>query len=219
MLFIIVISMLVAILLAAFLFIVIQTIRNKANDKPVKNKALLFALPLLLIIFSFYDGYLVLSYLNQNKEKILDAGQSAISNTVEFGATAVFEGVGQSWDHFEEKWEDDFVRKLKKVDVELKSIMSTIVDKEHNSVVVDVIYTNNNTAKDELSIDGIGRNNYILLDDENEVYYPVRIENKDNYNFLPSGKTMLQLTGVVPSDTKITSLRLLNQKYNVASIQ
>jgi len=216
MLSIILVSILIPVLIFFSIILIIRAIRKKVKGERITNFPILIALPFIVVFLGVYDGFLILSSLNDNKYKILDAGQSAISNTIEYGTTAVFEGIGQSFDHFEEKWEDDYIRRLRKVEVEIKNASTTFVDDTHEIVTVDVIFNNHNNEADYLSIHSLGTQNYLLLGDENEVYYPVNILNKENYNYLPSGKTMLQITGQLPKGAKLSLLRLLNEKHKVS---
>jgi hypothetical protein len=211
-------SILIFLSIVLFIILLIKTIRNKVKKEPIKGLVLLIFIPFFTIGLSIYDGFLVLSYLNDNKGKILDASQAAISDTIEFGTTALFEGVGQSWDDFEAKWEDKFVTKLKKVDVEIQNVMTESHDDKHDMVTVDLIFNNKNVGAEYLSIDTLGTNNYLLIGDENEIYYPVSIQNGKNYNYLPSGKTLLQVKGKVPTETKISYFRMLNQKHSISNI-
>ena len=156
---------------------------------------------------------MVFSYLNENKEEILDAGQKAISNTIEYGTTAVFEGIGQSIDHFENKWEEEYIRRLKKVEFEIQDYNLEPLDSNLSTINLSVIAINNNEDKEWLNLGDLDKNNYVLISDENELFYPLNFTTNQYENFLPKGKTVLRFQGQVPSKAKLKYFRVLNEKW------
>lgn len=169
----------------------------------------------LLIFFSgalaVYDIYLGASLVVENKDEILGYGQKAVSNTVAYGTTAVFEGFGKSFDHFEEKWDADYVRQLRNVDLEVKAMRKDSVDEVNDKVTVDLVFNNRNSGDDRLSLSHISELNYILIGDTSELYYPVVLPANHNTRYLPAGKSAVTFEGIVPKDLEIKYVRLLDE--------
>lgn len=160
-----------------------------------------------------YNIYLGISLLSDNKSKIISLGQNTVSKTVEIGTTTVFLGIGKSFDHFEKKWDSEYKKKLSNVDVEIKKITKDSFNT--NKIYVDLIFNNKNPKDKKVNLNKISGNNYILIGDNNNLYYPLTINNNQYDHYLPHGKIVLQFEGVVPEDLKVKKIRLLDRIQEV----
>ncbi len=216
MLLIAIVSVLIGLIGMIFLIQLYRLIKAKLNDEENRpSKTMLYSLLALIVCLGLYNTYLIIDYLNTNKEKILNAGQKAISNTIEYGTTAVFEGIGQSLDHFEEKWEDDFIIKLELIDFEVQKYEIKKIDSTSSIIEVDVIATNNHD-EDWITLGDLDRNNYVLIGDKNDLFYPMYFRDSDLQRYeltIAPGKHLLEFSGQIPSNTEVKYFRILNKKW------
>lgn len=215
---IIIVSSLIAIFGFISVWRIFNLVRNKVKGEEINYKnqfSILGSLIVVIGILCVYDIYLGVSLANQNKNEILDYGQKAIASTVEYGTTAIFEGIGKTVDHFQEKWEDNYMTQLKNVDVEIKEITKESIDDKDDKVFIDLIFNNKNSESDRLNLGHISDNNYILISDEDGLYYPLKISNNQYDNFLPTGKTVLKFEGIIPSTMQVEYIRLLDERVEI----
>ena len=190
-----------------------KTVSKKLKKETVDIKSSILSIGSLGLILGgliLYNIYLISSKIIDNKDELLGYGQKAISSTVNYGATAVFEGLGNTIDHFEDKWDSKYSEQLKNVDIEIKSVARKSINENSDTLIAEIIFNNRNTDKEKLNISHISDNNFMLVGDIDSTYYPLRIRNYQYNNYLPSGKTVLTVEGVVPKNLNIKYFRLLD---------
>jgi hypothetical protein len=192
---------------------VYKIISKKLKKETVDLKSNLIFVSLLVLILGgliLFNIYLISSKIIENKDQILGYGQKAISSTVDYGATAVFEGLGSTIDHFDTKWDASYSVQLKKVDIKIKSLTRKSINETSDSLKVNVLFNNRNIDGEKLNLSHISDKNYLLVGGKDSIYYPIKIRNNQYNNYLPLGKTVLMVEGIVPKDLDIKYIRLLN---------
>lgn len=168
----------------------------------------------LLIVYQFYLSF---SYVKNNSDEILNVSQEVISETVEYGTTAIFEGLGNTIDHFQKKWDDKFVSKIKNIDVLQAKIVNTKIIDNNQNIMIIVTLNNNNTLENTIRFNEIIKNNYALIATNDSVFFPLSTYENQGNNILPTGKTILKLKGIVPIRTEISNFTLLNANYKLSA--
>jgi hypothetical protein len=181
------------------------------KKKMTKQKTSVLPFFLLLSTISgliVYDVILIFGLMATNSEKITDYGKTAISNTVQFTSTAILEGFGETSDYFENKWESNYINYFEQVDIKLISKESKPYNEQRSQISLDIEFNNHNPSENELFLNTISNNNYILISEDNETFYSLEFDFKQSVNKIPSGKTRLIMKGLIPLDFTPTTIKI-----------
>ncbi|MFN3404979.1 MAG: hypothetical protein ACK40G_12840 [Cytophagaceae bacterium] len=192
---------------------IITMVIKKIKKQPINLKSQLIRISILIFVvgvLSVYNVYLITYKIIDNRDQILDYGQKAISASVDYGATAVFEGLGNTIDHFQDKWDAKYSEQLKNVDIEMQTFTLKHLDENNDTFIADIIFHNKNTDNEKLNLSHISDNNFMLIGNKDSIYYPIRINNNQYNNYLPEGNTVLKVEGILPKSFEVKFLRLHN---------
>ena len=197
---------------------VLLFIRKKVQGKEINfPKEMLF----ILLLFFAMVGSGIYTVVKIGKEaaekapKVVEAGKTAISNTVAFGTEAVFEGFGKSIDHFDQKWEKAYQKKLENISIETSAIKRFSIGNNKDSIVLAGIMHNKNPEDERIDLVSLLEYNYLLVKGSNELFYPVKILSKVSIQFIPSGKTEFTFHTAMPDTIKPIAFRLSDQKIDI----
>jgi len=131
---------------------------------------------------------------------LLDAGQSAISGTIKYFSVAILEGVGETYTHFESKWDNEKVKSFDGLELKVLS-----VDKQEQNGKTSLHLTLEVTNRSSKTIDfkELIIHQLLLLKGRKEAYYPVTFNGIVNRNML-----------IPPATTVVQEIDILGDKGN-----
>lgn len=208
--------------------------KKKGIEVNFKKKIpVLILLFVLIIASSVYNIVLAVTLINENKSKIAEVTSEAFSDAVGFGSTILFEGLGKSFDHFEEKWDKELIDNLNNIQLtvigidtlnentldetlilENNAADSSIDSSEYNKIVFEISLLNKNTKKEDIYFSTLIYENYILLQDSDDVCYQFNSEENLSRKIIV-GKSSLKLYSVVPKDVELTKILFGNQEIEL----
>jgi len=121
---------------------------------------------------------------------LLKAGQSAISGTIKYFSVAILEGVGETYQHFENKWEKQKIEEFKNLQLKIISNKKTIQDKKS---LVHIVLEVSNTSTKSIDFKALINHQLLLLKDKENHYYPITFNEINHQNMIiPPATTSTQ---------------------------
>ncbi len=200
-----IISGIITFLLIVFtIYWVIKTVKKKLEGNKI-NILPFFGLTICTLIAGVFCIYSILSFLNDNRGKIANMGQEAISNTVEYTSVAVLEGLGKTVDHFENKWDKKRLDALGNLKVSINKFDSTRLSETIVKIEMEVEIENNELDQD-FYLKDIETDNYLLIGDSKDLVYVLKF--KEAKGKLIKGKSNHLVTVLVDPGYKPVYIRL-----------
>ena len=119
-------------------------------------------------------------------DTVLDAGQEAISGTIKYFGVAVFEGVGKTYEHFEEKWDKERIEKFHDLQIKILSSKKKI---QNGKASLHLTLEVTNTSKESIDFRELVTHQLLLLKSQNEAYCPVTFNGISHQNMYISPAT------------------------------
>lgn len=206
-------------ILTLFLGVLVAIRIFRFISRKVKGKTIRTAREFSFIIFLFLAMiastlsvfYFVGKEVVHQAPKAVALGKEAISNTVAFGTEAVFEGVGRTADHFNQKWEKEYQNRLNNITIEISAMDRKPMDAKKDSIFIEAILSNSNSIEDRVALNTLASQNYLLIGDSSELFYPVQIVAENDIQFVPKGKSSFKFITVMPEGTEPRYFRLLDK--------
>jgi len=121
---------------------------------------------------------------------LLDAGQSAISGTIKYFSVAVLEGVGETYNHFESKWDNEKIQQFN--DLELK-VLSVDKKQQNGKTSLHLALEVTNKGSKSINFKELITHQLLLLKSTKGSYYPVTFNGIVNQNMqIPPATTVIQ---------------------------
>ena len=140
----------------------------------------------------------VLEAGKEGVDTVLDAGQEAISETVKYFSVAVLEGVGKTYEHFEEKWDKERMEKFYALKIKILSSKKEMQNKK-SSLRLTLEVTN--ISKESIDFRELVTHQLLLLKSKNEAYYPVTFNGGSSQNMtIPPATTVTQEIDILVHD-------------------
>lgn len=216
---IVLISVLIGLLFLFILWRVFSVIRKKVLKKSVslKKQGVIVGVSIIILLsLIVYDAFLVANAAYDNKDEILNFGQKTVSESVTYGTTAVFEGIGGTMEHFQEKWDKEYQKKLDQLDITVYAFRQYSINESTDEVELTLIVNNSNPVSNKIDIDQLFQQNSLLIGDTAEVYYPLTPASDYTTYVLPQGKSRMHLMSSVPSSSRLESVRFMNRKIRLS---
>jgi hypothetical protein len=147
-------------------------------------------------------------------DAVLDAGQEAISGTIKYFSVAVLEGVGKTYEYFEEKWDREKIEKFNALELKIISSQKEI---QNGKTSLHLVLEVTNRGKNSIDLKDLVVQKLLLLKNKNEAYYPVTFNGVSNQNMnIPPATTVTQEIDVfVHDDNYPTMLSTPYQKLEL----
>ena len=140
----------------------------------------------------------VLEAGKEGVDTVLDAGQEAISGTIKYFSVAVLEGVGKTYEHFEEKWDKERMEKFYALKIKILSSKKEMQNKK-SSLRLTLEVTN--ISKESIDFRELVTHQLLLLKSKNEAYYPVTFNGGSSQNMtIPPATTVTQEIDILVHD-------------------
>jgi len=215
---IIILSLLIGIVGILLFYLIVRLIYKKLKGEEIKLKTNLLYIGLCVLMLGgliVTNLYLVTSKVIEKKDEIVDMGQEVLSNTVEFGATAVFEGMGKTMDHFKEKWKNEDDMLSKDIEITITETHRKKIDEQSDSLSIVLILNNQSLDNASISLRQVAK--YLLIGDQDSLLYPLTCaENCTSLpignTILPSGKTRHTFHSIIPHTFDLRFIRF-HDKY------
>jgi len=129
---------------------------------------------------------------------VLDAGQHAISGTIKYFSVAVLEGVGQTYDHFEKKWDKEKIKHFNDLKLEIISVDKKV---QQGRAALHLILKITNVSDKAIDFEALITHQLLLLKSKNSTYYPVTFNGALNHHLkIPAGTTVEQAVDILVED-------------------
>ena len=131
----------------------------------------------------------------EGTQAVLDAGQHAISGTIKYFSVAVLEGVGKTYDHFEEKWDAKQVKNFENLELR---VLSSKRNEKHGKTSLHVVLEVTNRGQETIDFKELVTHKLLLLKNKNSDYFPVTFDGTINERMLiPPATTIEQEIDIV----------------------
>lgn len=130
----------------------------------------------------------VVESVKDGTNAVLDAGQDVISGTVKYFSVAVLEGVGQTYEHFEAKWDKEQIESFK--DLELR-VVSVKKEMQHGKDLLHLMLEVSNVSKKSIDFNELVTHQLLLLKSKNEAYAPLTLNGRAKSMDIPAGTTIM----------------------------
>lgn len=189
-------------------------LKKRLRDKTTSSLPF-FGLLALISALTVYDIILIIGLMSTNRELIEEYGKETISKTVAFTTTAIAEGFGKTSDHFENKWEINYLNSFEQIEIRLIDYKTFRHNDQRLNISLDIEFKNSNKSNTELNLNTISNKNYILISEDRETFYPLEFDHEQTLGNLPIGKTRLLMTGLIPIDFKPKQIKIGNQLHEL----
>jgi len=141
---------------------------------------------------------------------VLEAGQGAISGTIKYFSVAILEGVGETYQHFENKWEKEKVEEFKNLKLKIISNTKTIQEKKS---LIHLVLEVSNTSTKAIDFKELIKHQLLLLKDKKNHYYPVTFNEINHQNMIiPPSTTTTQEIDILIHEQNYPTLLSTPQK-------
>jgi hypothetical protein len=187
-----IVSLLGIIVAGLVLFLVVgRFLLRKHKSKPVSMPANI-AICVIICTAGLFSGYKFLEasfdLAMQAADKAAQVGQKLITATVNFGTVSVLEGFGKSAEHFNEKWRQKTLSRVKSLEF---SVVSCTDTKSGEDSVMHLVLGIKNTCDRSVDFNHIVDQQHILMKDAKGMCYPLDSVKYEN-STLPAGVTSVR---------------------------
>jgi hypothetical protein len=197
----------------AFLLVAIRAIIRAHKKKPVSLPASI-ALCIILLTAGAFSGYKFLEasfdLAIKASKKVTALGQELLTSAVNFGTVSIFEGLGETADHFNEKWRQKMLTGVKALEFSVVSCQET---RKSGRREIDLVLAIRNTSDKSANFNDMVEHQLILLKDPNGMCYPMSGVTFDN-SILPPGLTSVRQIHITLPD-KISPTLLVTPAQEV----
>lgn len=209
----IIISGTISIILSCIVMIwIVRFFKKKLNgEKP--SIVPIIILGLGIAISGVFCVYSLVAYLADNKDKIADLGQEVISKSVEYTSTAVFEGLGKTIDHFEEKWKDEYLNALDQIELEVVGVEYSEIDSLSQMLILEIEFQNPSDQSTEIHLSTLENKEYLLVGDSATILYPLTF--REGTGKLVKGKSRHYMQATVQHGIQPAYLHVGKRKVSI----
>jgi len=195
----IVIGILFLVMLTSLGFFIFSAI-TKQNDLHKKSFRFLLSAAFAWILLIGVNTFLVIKFIYNNGEKIINTALETTDRTVSNGYTFFTQ-------YFEKKLEENRLAKLDKLTIFLDSIKYETKG-DYRKYTIGVILNNNNPMDVKLYFSDLLEKNYIVACDKDDYVYPIELRDKQG-DLILFGKSRHYFVTDVPKNVEIDHIRYI----------
>jgi hypothetical protein len=157
----------------------------------------------ILVVLGAFSGFKLLTssyYLAKaGGSAVLHAGQELISDTIRFGSIAVLDGVGKTYEEYENRWEKDSLR-------DANSLKFHIVSAKRVENKMQIVFNVKNNSSHMINLNKMVEDELILLKDKVGICYPLEMRDSRIINIAGGITIRSEVMLLINEDIKILSL-------------
>ena len=157
----------------------------------------------ILVLLGAFSGFNLLTssyYLAKAGGKaVLYAGQEFISETISFGSIAILDGVGKTYEHYENRWEKESLK-------DANSLRFTIVSTKRLDEKIQIVFNVTNDSSHMINLNDMVKDELILLKDKKNICYPLDMKDSKRVNIAGGITIQSEVTLLINRDIDILAL-------------
>jgi hypothetical protein len=207
--FLIFFTLLIAMLfLASIIFLISFIVFSiKKNQEKIKKFRLLFIIFFALsLILSGLDIYLIISYIYNNRNVIIE-------KTIEKSSDIISDSLAQTVSGFEKNWDKTLLKKFENLDITLVSSNQKVKDKKI-IYTLELLFNNTNPDNAKIYFHDLLENNYLVACDKDDVVFIMKAI-EYNSDKIPVGKTKGTFEVELKKDDNLTYIRFVHKKIMI----
>jgi heme/copper-type cytochrome/quinol oxidase subunit 2 len=209
MLAIILLSIAVVITFIVMVVLIINLIVTIVQKKKEKMKSAIIAAVsvfILWIILGCINAFVIVSYIFEHREEIIDSGIHAGAEFLAKGLVLTYKGIEKNWDA-------EVVKRMKNITIDIVKT-EVKIEKDEKIYSIELLFTNTNPGSDRISLRDLIIDNYLVVCDRDDVMYGLEPSVYQSY-YLPAGKTKSVFNVSVEKEVELRYIRFIDNKIEI----